>query len=97
MSAFYFGPPERRLFGLFEAAQARSGTAALLCYPYGAEAIRTHRVYRVLSERLTRAVLAATGHVLRDAYSVANSDTVECRSIGDTDGDGHRLDECGFV
>ena len=55
MSAFYFGPPERRLFGLFEAAQARSGTAALLCYPYGAEAVRTHRVYRVLSERLTRA------------------------------------------
>jgi hypothetical protein len=32
--------------------------------------------------------------VLRDAYSVANSDTVECRSIGDTDGDGHRLAKC---
>ena len=38
--------------------------------------------------------LAAAGYVLRDTYSVANSDTVECRSVRDTDGDGHRLAEC---
>jgi hypothetical protein len=36
--------------------------------------------------------LADAGYVLSDTYSVANSDTVECRSVGD--GDGHRLAEC---
>jgi len=56
MKAFHFGPAERRLFGLFHprdaAAPARGGV--LLAAPFGHEAIRTHRFYRVLSERLSR-------------------------------------------
>jgi pimeloyl-ACP methyl ester carboxylesterase len=55
MSPFYFGPPERRLFGIFERAKgaAPAVTAALLCNPFGQEAIRAHRMYRVLANRLT--------------------------------------------
>ena len=45
-------------------------------------------------ERRGALELAAAGYVLSDTYSVANSDTVECRSVRDTDGDGHRLAEC---
>lgn len=41
-------------------------------------------------ERPGAVELTAAGYVLRDTYSVANSDTVECRSVGD----GHRLAEC---
>jgi pimeloyl-ACP methyl ester carboxylesterase len=57
------------LFGLFHAAPAgRPGV--LLCAPFGQEAIRTQRFYRVLTERLVRA-----GHpVLRfDYYGCGDS------------------------
>lgn len=73
MLPFHFGPPERRLFGLFHPAAARSGaaTALLLCNPFGQEAVRTHRIYRVLAERAMRLGLA----VLRfDYYGSGDSD-----------------------
>jgi len=51
---FYFGPPERRLFGAYH--PPHSGTppssAALLINPFGQEAVRVHRLYRVVAERL---------------------------------------------
>jgi len=57
MTPFYFGPPERRLFGLFypSATTSPADRAVLLCNPFGQEAVRSHRVYRVLAERVARA------------------------------------------
>jgi pimeloyl-ACP methyl ester carboxylesterase len=82
LQPFYFGAPERRLFGIFHPAAA--ATAALpgvvLCPAFGQEAVRAHRMMRVLAERLVRA-----GHpVLRfDFYGTGDS-------MGeDVDGDLH--------
>ena len=61
-----FGLPERRLFGTFHPAQVGANRQApvLLADPFGHEAIRTHRFYRVLADRLSR-----LGHdVLRFNY-----------------------------
>lgn len=66
MTPFFFGPPARRLFGLYHPpASARPGGAAvLLCYPFGQETIRVHRFYRLMAERLSRQGVA----VLRFDY-----------------------------
>jgi len=60
MIAFHFGPAERPMFGLFHAAEGDSGDdrAVLLCNPFGQEAVRSHRFYRVLAERLARMGIA---------------------------------------
>ncbi len=72
----YFGPTERRLFGLFHpAARDASRPAVLLCNPFGQEAVRIHRFYRVLAERLSRNGIA----VLRFDYYGTND------SAGDDD------------
>ncbi len=51
-----FGRPSRRFFGIFHprTTAAQSG-AVLVCNPFGQEAIRAHRMFRVLAERLARA------------------------------------------
>lgn len=74
MTPLRFGPPGRQLFGLHVPAQGpRLGHGVVLCNPFGQEAIRCHRLYRVLGERLARA-----GHdVLRFDYF----------GTGDSDGD----------
>jgi uncharacterized protein len=62
----HFGMPDRRLFGIFHAAAPSSAPQAgvVLCNAFGQEAIRAHRMMRVLAERLARA-----GHcVLRFDY-----------------------------
>jgi exosortase A-associated hydrolase 2 len=53
---FYFGKPPRALFGAFHPPQTSTarGTAVLLCNPFGEEAVRAHRIYRVLALRLAR-------------------------------------------
>lgn len=64
MKPFYFGAIDKQLFGLFQSAGPPTARAVLLCNPYGQEAVRTHRMYRVLADRLVRA-----GHdVLRFDY-----------------------------
>ncbi|OIQ69114.1 alpha/beta hydrolase family protein [mine drainage metagenome] len=66
MTPLRFHNGERELFGLY--LEPRPGTArghaVLLCNPFGQEAIRAHRLYRVLGDRLT----AAGFHVLRFDY-----------------------------
>jgi len=56
MTAFHFGPPTRRLFGILHARDnpgvAKGGV--VLVAPFGHEAIRTHRFYRILADRLSR-------------------------------------------
>lgn len=66
MTPFLFGPSQRRLFGVFHAADPRkpSNCAVLLCNPFGHEALRSHRFYRLLAERLSRQGVA----VLRFDY-----------------------------
>ncbi|HSV59709.1 MAG TPA: alpha/beta hydrolase [Variovorax sp.] len=56
MTPIRFGPPSRRLFGILHPADERRPTASavLLCNPFGHEALRVHRFYRLLADRLSR-------------------------------------------
>lgn len=79
-----FGPAERRLFGIYQAADtATSGSppAILLCNPFGQEAIRAHRFLRTLADRLSR-----FGHpVLRFDY-FGTGDSLGDDADGEIDG-----------
>src|SRR5688572_1386655 len=61
MTPIRFGPTSRQLFGLFHPADERraKGSAVLLCNPFGHEAMRVHRFYRLLADRLSRKGVAA--------------------------------------
>ncbi len=59
MTPIHFGRADRTLFGLLHEAADAPSTAVLLCPPFGQEAIRAHRLYRVLAERLARTGVAA--------------------------------------
>lgn len=67
-----FGTPDRQLIGIFHPAApgAAKKTGVVLCKPFGQEAIRAHRLFRVLADRLSR-----NGHpVLRfDCYGTGDS------------------------
>lgn len=56
MTPFNFGPDDRRLFAIHSPrpAGAAPKTGVLLCNAFGREAIRAHRLYRVLADRLSR-------------------------------------------
>jgi len=61
-----------QLFGAYHPAAARPAkrTGVVLCSPFGVEAIYSHRMYRVLAERLARAGF----HTLRfDYYGTGDS------------------------
>lgn len=64
-----------RLFGLFHPPGEPSGKAVLLCPPFGQESIRTHRLYRVLAERLARAGHAVLRFDYRGTGDSAGEDT----------------------
>lgn len=75
MTPIRFGPPASQLYGCLHrpALHTAEGKAVLLCNPFGQEAVRLHKLYRVLAERLSR-----QGHaVLRFDYL----------GTGDSDGD----------
>lgn len=83
LQAICFGAPTRRLFAVYQpgvpAAQARP--AVLLCNAFGQEAIRSHRLMRVLMERLAR-----EGHpVMRFDY-FGTGDSMGDDLDGDLDG-----------
>jgi uncharacterized protein len=61
-----FGSADRPLFGVHHPAQTPTAKprGVLLCNPWGQEAIRAHRLLRVLADRLSRSGL----HVLRFDY-----------------------------
>jgi uncharacterized protein len=54
--AIRFGEPSRQLFGLYQpaAGDEKRNHCVLLCNPFGQEAIRCHRLFRVLGDRLAR-------------------------------------------
>ena len=66
MTPFRFGPPHRQLYGIHHRAESGRAPvgAVLLCNPFGQEAIRTHRMFRVLAERLARSGI----HAMRFDY-----------------------------
>jgi pimeloyl-ACP methyl ester carboxylesterase len=81
---FFFGRSQRPMFGIHHAAAGGAGTGAVvLCNPFGQEAIRSHRTYRVLAARLARAGL----HVLRFDYS----------ATGDSAGSGEEADQTQWI
>ena len=51
-----FGGPARGLVGMYQPAGSggEAGICALLCNPFGQEAIRSQRMFKVLSDRLSR-------------------------------------------
>jgi len=61
MTPLMFGPASRQLFGLFHPANATHArdTAVLICLPFGQEALRAHRFFKVLADRLARSGIAA--------------------------------------
>jgi pimeloyl-ACP methyl ester carboxylesterase len=72
MNPYFFGTNERRLFGVYEAAQqSLTGRGVVLCHPWGAEYIYAYRVMRLLSK-----MLSANGfHTLRfDYFGTGDSD-----------------------
>lgn len=72
LAPLMFGAPERSLFGLLHAPAPTDGPrpGILVCKPFGQEGIRSHRLLRVLAERLAR-----QGHpVLRfDAFGTGDA------------------------
>jgi len=62
----YFGPPTRRLFGVFDepATGGESEVGVVLCYPHGPDYATAFRSFRILGTRLARAGF----HVLRFDY-----------------------------
>jgi len=56
MIPFNFGPDDRRLFAIHSPrpAAAAPKIGVVLCNAFGREAIRAHRLYRVLADRLSR-------------------------------------------
>lgn len=72
LEALHFGAEDRRLFGMLHrpGKPAPERAAVLLCNAFGQEAIRAHRMMRVLAERLCK-----QGHtVLRfDYYGTGDS------------------------
>lgn len=66
MEAFHFGDSHQPLYGVYHPAESEREPAAgvLLCNPFGEEAVRAHRIFRVLAGKLARDGV----HVLRFDY-----------------------------
>lgn len=66
MTPFLFGPPAHRLYGVYHAPASvhNAKLQVLLCPPFGQEAVRMHRLYRLLAEQLARQGV----HVMRFDY-----------------------------
>lgn len=80
-----FGASSRQLFGLYQEPfpQSARGEGILLCNPFGQEAIRSHRLFKVLADRLCRDGF----HVLRFDYF----------GTGDSAGNDDEVSIAGFV
>lgn len=76
-----FGPAQRQMFGIHQSPPADPRhEAILLCNPFGQEAIRCHRLFKVLADRLARDGF----HTLRFDY-FATGDSAGEDGEGDID------------
>lgn len=66
MTPFFFGPTERRLYGVYHppAPAQRTAQQVLLCPPFGQEAVRVQLLHRLLADQLARQGI----HVMRFNY-----------------------------
>jgi uncharacterized protein len=85
MTPFRFGRPDRQMFGIYQGpiGEVDHGEALLMCNPFGQEAIRSHRLFKLIADRLARNGL----HVMRFDYF----------GTGDSDGDDVDVSFDGFV
>ena len=76
MTPYFFERGSRRLFGAFHPAVGKGspGAGVIFCNPFGQEAVRSHRMYRVLAERAARVGVAA----LRFDYSSTGDSSGSC-------------------
>ena len=76
MKPFYFGAPHRKLFGVFHAPEGDKAapSGVVLVPPFGHEALRVHRLYRLLAERLARQGVAALRFDLSGSGDSAGDD-----------------------
>jgi exosortase A-associated hydrolase 2 len=76
MTPYYFQSGARRLLGLYHPPETQLARreAVVFCNPFGQEAIRSHRMYRVLADRVARAGFAA----LRFDYSCTGDSEGDC-------------------
>lgn len=76
MTPYFFASGNRRLMGLYHAPETprTPRSAVIFCNPFGQEAIRSHRMYRVLADRMARSGYAA----LRFDYSCTGDSEGEC-------------------
>lgn len=65
VSAFFFGPADRQLFGYYHAPRGAGARAAVICPSWGPEYQYAHRALRVTAKRLAERGF----HVLRFDYS----------------------------
>ncbi|MEM9494727.1 MAG: hypothetical protein AAGA09_01895 [Pseudomonadota bacterium] len=79
MTSFHFNDGTQQLFGVYHAAEPaeKRPPAVLLCNPFGEEALRAHRIFRILAERLAR----AGAHVLRFDYYGAGDSLGACGEL----------------
>lgn len=76
--AFHFGESARPLCGVYHAPETRpTGRAALLLNPFGEEAIRAFRIYRLIAERLARSGVAT----LRFDYAATGDSAGDCSEV----------------
>lgn len=73
MTPFRFGSPQQKLYGVLHAGGSFGvqSRAVLMCNPLGQEAVRTHRLFRVVADRLAQRGI----HTLRfDYFGTGESD-----------------------
>jgi alpha-beta hydrolase superfamily lysophospholipase len=78
VTGFFFGERSAPLYGVYHAPHGRSGRgAALLCPPFGEEAIRAHRSFVILARKLSQAGFS----VLRFDYASTGDSAGEAVDI----------------
>lgn len=69
-----FGDSKRPLYGVYHPPAGRSARAVVLCNPFGEEAVRAFRIYRLLAEQLAE----GGAHVLRFDYLGTGDSAGDC-------------------
>ena len=78
LAPYFFARGGHRLYAAYHPAQVVRDppSAVVFCNPFGQEAVRSHRMYRVLADRAARAGVAA----LRFDYSSTGDSEGQCRA-----------------